>query len=220
VGIEVLVLGVISALRPATSQAAVFALLKAPSARRSLLAFSFAGIVVSVAIGLALVLVLGGTVPRRGRSTFSSVLDLIAGVAALSFAIGVRRGQLTRPRVPAGRRRGSGISDRLRHPSALTAAAAGVVTHVPGLIYLVALNSIAAEQPTAAAALAAVAVYNVLWFALPLAALALAIRSPRTANLYLDRLTAYARSHQDAILVLIFGGLGVYLTVTGIVSLT
>ena len=75
------------------------------------------------------------------------------------------------------------------------------------MIYLVALNSIAAGQPAAAAALVEVAVYNLLWFALPLAALALAIRSPRTANLYLDRLTAYARSHQDAILVLIFGGL-------------
>ena len=141
-------LGVISALRPATSQAAVFALLKAPSARRSLLAFCFAGIVVSVAIGLVLVLALDGTVPRGRRSTFSSVFELIAGVAALSFAIGVWRGQLTRPRVPAGGRRGSGISERLRRPSALTAAAAGVVTHVPGLIYLVALNSIAARQPS------------------------------------------------------------------------
>ena len=212
-------LGVISALRPATSQAAVFALLKAPSARRSLLAFCFAGIVVSVAIGLVLVLALDGTVPRGRKSTFSSVFELIAGVAALSFAIGVWRGQLTRPRVPAGGRRGSGISERLRRPSALTAAAAGVVTHIPGLIYLVALNSIAARQPSAAAALAEVAAYNALWFALPLAALVLAIRSPRTANLDLDRLTAYARSHQDPILVLIFGGLGVYLTVTSIVNL-
>ena len=44
--LEVLVLGLISGLRPATSQAAVVALLKTPDPRRTLLFFMVAGFAV------------------------------------------------------------------------------------------------------------------------------------------------------------------------------
>jgi hypothetical protein len=218
---EVLILGMVSALRPATSQAALFALLKAPAAGRSLLAFCFAGIVVSVGLGMLVVVGFNGAGVSRGESTGAALFDLIAGVAALGFAAGVQRGRVIRPREAApGPRRGAGITERLRHPSVWTAGAAGIATHIPGLIYLVALNAIASGEPSPAAALAQIALYNALWFALPLAALLLAIRSPRRARLYLDKLTAWARRHQERILIVIFGGLGVYLTVKGIVALT
>jgi hypothetical protein len=96
---------------------------------------------------------------------------------------------------------------------------AGVATHVPGLLYLVALNAIAAGSPSAVWALTQVAVYNALWFSLPFAALVVAIRSPQTAELLLDQLTAYAREHQDRLIIVIFGGVGLYLTVKGVAAL-
>ena len=48
---ELIVLGLISAARPSTSQAAVFALLRTPAAPRLLLAFTLAGLACSIAIG-------------------------------------------------------------------------------------------------------------------------------------------------------------------------
>src|SRR4051812_1528438 len=122
--IEALILGVISALRPATSQAAVFALLRSPAASRSLLAFTVAGYVVSVAIGLVVVIGLGGARKATGESPFPAVFHLMAGVAALSFAAGVQRGRVTRPRAASSRPRAPAVSERLLNPSALTAAAA------------------------------------------------------------------------------------------------
>ena len=216
--LEVLILGLISAVRPATSQAAVFALLRSSTARRSLLVFTLTGFAFSVGVGLVVVLGFDGARTAAGESTFAAVFDLVAGVAALGFATGVQRGRLTRPRPTTGGRTAA-VAERLRNASPWAAAVAGVATHVPGLLYLVALNAIAAGSPSAVWALAQVAVYNALWFSLPFAALVVAIRSPQTAELLLDQLTAYAREHQDRLIVVIFGGVGLYLTVKGVAAL-
>jgi hypothetical protein len=217
--IEVLVLGVISGVRPATSQAAVVALLRTPRAARSLLAFTLAGLVVSVAIGVVVVVAFKGAGTAFGRSTFSELFSLVAGVAALGFAAGVRRGGMPRRRERPRGRAASALAVRLRQPSDATAAAAGVATHVPGLIYLAALNTIAAGGPDLATAAAQILAYNLLWFAVPIIALAFAVRSPGTARDYLDRATAIARRNQDRLLVVLFGTLGVYLSVKGLVEL-
>jgi hypothetical protein len=222
-GFEVLVLGVISGLRPATSHAAVVALLRTHTAVRSLLAFAVAGMVISVAFGLLVVFAFKGVGSAVGRSTFASLFDLVAGVAALGFAAGVRRGGLPRRRErererPRGRAT-TALAVRLQRPSMATAAAAGVATHLPGLIYLAVLNSIAAEQPNLAEATMQIAVYNLLWFAIPLTALTFAVRSPATAREYLNRATVYARRNQDRVLVALFGTLGVYLSAKGIADL-
>jgi len=218
VTLEVLILGVISAVRPATSQAAVFALLRSTAAHRSLLVFTVTGFATSVAIGLVVVLGFGGARAAAGESTFAAVFDVVAGVAALGFATGVQRGRLTRSAPRTGGRT-SEIAERLRNASPVAAAVAGVATHVPGLLYLIALNAIAADSPAPLSALAQVGVYNALWFALPIAALILAIRSPQSAAALLDRLTAYAREHQDRLIVVIFGGIGLYLTIKGTAAL-
>ena len=222
VSLEVIILGLISAVRPATSQAAVFALLRSTTARRSLLVFTLTGFAFSVGIGLVVVIGFDGARMAAGESTFAALFDLVAGVAALGFAMGVHRGRLTRPRpTPGGRTSGrtSAVAERLRNASPWAAALAGVATHVPGLLYLVALNAIAAGSPSAVWALTQIAVYNALWFSLPFAALVVAIRSPQTAELLLDQLTAYAREHQDRLIIVIFGGVGLYLTVKGVAAL-
>src|SRR4051812_24591359 len=217
---EVIVLGLISALRPATSQAAVFALLRAPAAARTLLVFAAAGLTVSMLVGLIGVGALNGAGGVFGHSTVADVFNLLAGVAALGFAVGIQRGGLENrsPRSPG--RATSAIAVRLRRPSLKTAATAGVATHVPGLIYLVALNAIAAEDPGPAAAFAQVAIYNLLWFAIPLGALALVLRSPATATAYLDRLTGWARRHESRLLLAVFSVLGIYLVAKGLIGIT
>ena len=169
---------------------------------------------------MLVVVAFGGVGGALGRSDFAAVFDVIAGVAAVGFAAGVERGGFERRPRHSGGSRTSALTERLRHPSTGAAAAAGVATHVPGLIYLVALNSIAASDPGLAEAAVEVGIYNLLWFAVPLAALVLALRSPATAGAYLDRVSAWARRHQDRLLVVIFGGLGVYLVVKGVLALS
>jgi hypothetical protein len=222
---EVIALGLISAIRPATSQAAVVALLRAPRARRTLLAFTLAGFIVSVALGALVVVAFDGAGGLIGRSHFPATFEVIAGIAALAFAAGIERGRLTeriRDRRAASRSNAgssSRIAQRLREPSALTAGLAGVATHIPGLIFLVAMNAIAAERLGATRSFVQVLTYNALWFAVPVAALVVAIRSPGTADTYLDRATAWARAHEDRLLVAVFGALGLYLIVKGTVAL-
>jgi Sap, sulfolipid-1-addressing protein len=222
--LEVLALGVISGLRPATSQAAVVALLRTPDPRRRLLFFVVAGLTVSVALGLLCVLAFHGARVDLGGSTFTAVFDLVAGVAALAFAVGYRQGRVSVPRRQPRGGRSAGpsarLAQRLRNPSVATAAAAGVVTHIPGLIYLVALNAIAAGSPPAATATADVGLYNLLWFAVPLAALALAVLRPGRAAGYLDRATRWGRQHEQRVVTATFVLLGVYLTIKGVVSLS
>jgi hypothetical protein len=140
-------------------------------------------------------------------------------VAALGFAAGVRRGSLPRRRERPHGRVGDALAVRLREPSAATAAAAGAVTHIPGLIYLAALNLIAAGRPSTTWAAIQVTVYNVLWFAVPLAALVVAVRSPEAARRFLDGATALFRRHQETVLIVVFGLVGAYLAVKGFVEL-
>jgi hypothetical protein len=222
--IETFALGVVSGLRPATSQAAVIALLKTPDPRRTLLFFIVAGYTVSVLVGLVLVLAFHGARGELGGSTFTALFDLLAGVAALAFAFGYREGRVSVPRrrerrTPSPNGTTSRIAERLRNPSVLTAALAGVVTHIPGLIYLVALNAISAQEPGTVAAVVQVAVYNVLWFAVPFAALALAILRPGRGPEYLDRATAWGRAHEQGLVVATLIVLGAYLVVKGLIEL-
>src|SRR5215218_11239869 len=153
---EALVLGLFSGLRPGTSLAAVLVLLRAPAPQRPLFFFTAAGLVTTWVIGMLVVAVFHGANVALGGSTFTAVLDVAFGAAALGFAAGLQRGW-----VQPSRRRSSSASmpdtasrfgERLRNPSAVVAAAAGDGTHLPGLIYLVALNAIASERPAPVAA--------------------------------------------------------------------
>ena len=144
-GIEVVVLGIVSALRPATSQAAVFALLRAPAASRTLAAFTVAGFVSSVFVGFLLVAVFDGAGGAFGRTGLRRRVrrGRRGGGARLRGRRRSAAGSTAGASGPTGRAT-SAIATRLSRPSMATAAVAGVATHVPGLIYLVALNSIAA----------------------------------------------------------------------------
>ena len=221
--LEALVLGLFSGLRPGTSLAAVLALLRTPRPQRLLLFFTVAGFASSWAVGLVVIGVFHGADVAVGGSTFTAVLDVAFGAAALGFAAGLQRGW-----VQPGRRRSSRPSEssassrfgeRLRDPSAGVAAAAGVGTHLPGLICLVALNAIASGRPGPVDAALQVAIYDALWFLVPLASLVLAVVRPSAAVAYLDAGTAWVRRHEHAIVVSGSFVLGAYLVVKGAAGL-
>jgi hypothetical protein len=214
---------VFSGLRPGTSLAAVLALLKTSQPQRPLAFFIAAGFAWSWTIGLLVVGGLHGADVAVGGSTLSAVLDVAFGAAALGFAAGLQRGWVEpRPRrrsSPSGTGTASRISRRLRNPSAGVAAAAGVATHLPGLIYLVALNAIASGSPGPLDAALQVAIYNALRFMVPLASLVLVLVRPGVAVVYLEAATAWVRRHEHGVLMtgsLVLGG---YLVVKGTASL-
>ena len=217
--LEALVLGLFSGLRPGTSLAAVLVLLETPKPQRPLLFFTAAGFAWSWAIGLVVVGVFHGANVAVGGSTFTAVLDVAFGAAALGFAAGLQRGwvQPTRRRSssPSATAAGSRFGRDLRNASARDVVAAGIGTHLPGLVYLAALNAIASERPGPVDAALQVAIYDALWFLIPLASLVLAVVRPGAARAYLDAATAWVRRHQHAVLVsgsLVLGG---YLVVKG-----
>jgi hypothetical protein len=221
--LEALVLGLFSGLRPATSLAAVLALLKTPQPRRPLLFFTAAGFASAWVIGLLVVGAFHGANVAVGGSTFTAVLDVAFGAAALGFAAGLQRGwvQPTRRRssTPSATGTPSRFGRRLRNPSTGVVAAAGVATHLPGLIYLVALNAIASERPALVDAGLQVAIYDALWFLVPLASLVLVVVRPGAALAYLDAATAWVRRHEHAVLVAGSLVLGAYLVAKGTASL-
>ncbi len=220
---HVLALGLLSGLRPATAQAAVVALLRGPSPRRMLLTYCVVGFVWCLVVGVVVIAIFDGVGSQFGRhrSDFTAVIDLLAGVAALGFAAGVARGQLLQRiqhRRPA-REGDSRFTRRLRAPSLVDAGVAGIATHVPGLIYLVVLNAIAAAEAGAGSVLFQLGVYNLLWFAIPIAALGLALSNPAMISYALERSGAWATRNRDRLVVAIFGGLGLYLVAKGAVAL-
>ena len=195
--IEALLLGVFSGVRPGTSLAAVLVLLRAPEPRRPLLFFTAAGLAASWVVGLLVVGVFHGADVAVGGGTLTAVLDIAFGAAALGFAAGLQRGWV---QPPARRTDAAPRFARLRDPSPRVAAAAGVATHLPGLIYLVALNAIASEQPRVIGAGLQVALYDVLWFMIPIALARAGDRAPRRGAGVAgggDGLGACPRAHRD-----------------------
>jgi len=221
--LEALILGLFSGLRPGTSLAAVLVLLRAPEPRRPLLFFTVAGLASSWAIGMLVVAIFHGADVAIGGSTLTAILDIVLGAAALGFAAGLHQGWVQQPTphrsgsVPVSAT--SSRFRRLRDGSPRVAAAAGIGTHLPGLVYLVALNAIASDGPGLVDASVQIAVYDALWFLIPFMSLFLVIARPGAAPRYLEAATAWARRHEYGVLVAGSLVLGVYLVGKGTVSL-
>jgi hypothetical protein len=93
------------------------------------------------------------------------------------------------------------------------AAAAGVLTHLPGLVYLAALNAIYVDAGGTLDGFLQVAVYNGIWFSMPVLALVLSVHRPAQVKAGLARMTSWAGRHHRSITVVFFGALGAYLLV-------
>ena len=210
-----LLLALLSAVRP-TSLAAVYAILGSPRPRRLLLVFNIAGLAVTITVGIVLVIFL----KKVGRTSQESHDIAALVLAAACFAgAGAFRRRPVREGEHEARETTRRVTARLRDPSVPTVAAAGVLTHLPGLVYLIALNAIIATNPTVAIGLLAVLVYNAIWFAIPLLSLALAIVWPDRTSEFVKGISDWTRRHQRTLVPLVLSGLGVYLLVKGLTGL-
>ncbi|GEL19779.1 GAP family protein [Pseudonocardia asaccharolytica] len=215
--IEALVLALTAVIRP-TTVGAVFAMLRARHPQRLLMGFLLAGLAVSLAVGILVVVTLQGLTSSGPLAATRPVLDIALGAGALAYAVGTWTGALPRRRV--GEPSGSAMWMRRRlqdlRPSG--AAMAGVLTHLPGLVYLAALNAIASSATGTADGIVQVVVYNAIWFSLPIVALVLSVHRPNVSQDLLDRTATWSRRHRRVLVTVFFGALGGYLVVTGVVG--
>jgi hypothetical protein len=145
-------------------------------------------------------------------------------VGSLGFAVGLLSGRVRRllPNPPGADprpRSSSWLGRQLADLSVPRAGLVGVLTHKPGLFYLAALSAITSSTSSKTDQVFQVALYNAIWFAMPVAALALATRRPAELRDFLRRATTWVWRRQREILMTVFGVLGMYLVVRGLMEL-
>jgi Sap, sulfolipid-1-addressing protein len=216
--LDVIVLALASAPRPA-GIAALYALLSASHPRRVLVAYLAAGATFSVTVGVVVVTIFKGAEIDYGGTDLDSAIELLAGVAAIGYAGGVGTGLRQPPSREQGAADRSPIVRRLRHPTVTTASLEGVVTHLPGLFYLVALNAIVAEDRSLVAGIFQVLLFNAIWFGAAIASVVVFLLRPGAARRALARVDGLARRHARGTTCVVFGAAGTYLAVKGVSGL-
>jgi hypothetical protein len=222
VSIDALLLALTSIVRP-TSAAAVIAMLSARHPHRLLLAYVVVGIGFSVAVGTIVIGVSQSLGQEEAHAAGRPILDVVLGVAAIGYAVATGFGWLPRPRERDEERdrrvSSEWIRTRLQRLTPSGAAAAGVLTHLPGLVYLAALNAIVATTTRTVDGILQVVVYNAIWFSVAILALAVSFYRPSLAEVWLARASSWARRHRRPIIVVLLGVVGAYLLVVGILGL-
>src|SRR4051812_30068889 len=217
---EALVLALSAVVRPTTATA-VIAMLSTGRPQRLLGPYILGGIAFTLTIGVLVVVLLQGLGP--GRSNVQRpVVDIVLGAVSLAYAGAVAVGLLgRRVETVTADERGSGswVRRRLDDMSPSGAATAGGLTHLPGLVYLAALNAIVGSATGALDGVVQVLVYNVIWFSLAIVALVVSVYRPAVSRDGLERVAAWTRGHRRVIIVVCCGALGTYLLVSGISEL-
>ena len=192
---DALVLALASVIRP-MSVAAVYAMLSAARPIRMLTAYVVAGFAVSVGIGIVLVILLGVSAGPRSPDEVRVVIPFVLGAVSLCYAAGLLSGWVQAP-VPdrtgatPGPDASSWLGRQLADLSPTLRALAGVLTHKPGLFDLAALSAITNSTSSNANRILQVVLYNAIWFAMPMAALALTKRRPVELQDFLRRTTEW-----------------------------
>lgn len=217
---EVILLALASTVRP-TSVAALYALLAADAPRRLITAYILAGLAFTVTFGLLVVWAFDGVSLGGGTDTRTGVIYVAAGVVGLALAALVHSGRISW-HAGAEAPEASGRWARLLEGrlTVRTAALAGPVTHIPGLFYLIALNVVAADAPRRVAGLLEVAIYNLVWFALPIGALAICIVRPDTAREIVGGVQQWSKEHTRTIITVAAAAVGAALVLRGLLTIS
>ncbi|MEN3269868.1 GAP family protein [Pseudonocardia sp.] len=215
---EALLLALSTVIRP-TSAAAVVAMLSTPRPQRLLATYILAGMAWSLAVGTLVVVLLAGIGSATESSAERPVLDTLLGVAALGYAVAAWIGVLPRRRADGPPSRTVRVRRRLQNLSPSGAALAGVLTHLPGLVYVAALNAIVGSATGTLDRLVQVVIYNAIWFSVAITALVVSVYRPRVSRDLLESITVWAREHQRVLIVVFCGVLGTYLVANGVVGL-
>jgi len=213
VSTEALALAVVSTIRP-TVAAAVWAMLVSSRPRRLLAVYLLVSLAVSLSVGVAVVLVAGESVSLRPGLQLRAAVLLVLGSGALLAAVAVRLGwaRRVRPHAPTTR-------SRQRASSPAAAAAAGVLTHLPGVFYLAALGAIIGSGAEPADMVVQVVVYDLVWCAPAIVALGVALSGTHPSGDRLVGVLAWGRAHEEAVLTTCFVAVGVWLIAKGVAGL-
>jgi hypothetical protein len=217
--IEVVLLALASTVRP-TSLAAVYALVGSESPRRLMVVYIAVGLTFTIGFGLLVIWAFNGVDVNSGTDETKAIAEIVAGIVVLIFAVLLRTGHVGGPHADdapdAPRRWKALLEHRL---TAGTAALAGPVTHVPGLFYLVALNLVAAHQPSIPTGLVEVLIYNVVWWTLPIGALAICVIDPPAARRAVDGVRQWMIARAHAVMVIASFVAGGALVIRGLITI-
>lgn len=211
---EALLLALSSIVRP-TTLGAVYAMLSRPAARGLLRAYLLTGLAFSLVVGIGVVVILHGYTTAALSTFWRALLDIALGAAACGYAIGVGSSRRS-ARDRKTSRTAAWLQHRLDDLTPARAAMIGVVTHLPGLVYLAALNSISASATKPVGAAAQVVTYNVIWYSVAITAFLVSVFRPAASKDLLEKANAVVRRHGRSIVVTLFGLIGVYLIGKGI----
>jgi hypothetical protein len=217
---EALVLALSAVVRP-TTVTVVIAMLSTGRPQRLLAAYILGGIAFTLTVGVLVVVLLQGLGPERS-DVERPVVDIVLGAVSLAYSGAVAAGLLVRrAKTVTADEHGarSWMRRRLDDMSPSGAALAGVLTHLPGLVYLAALNAIVGSATGALDGVIQVLAYNAIWFSLAIVALVMSTYRPAVSRDGLERGAAWTRGHRRMIIVVFCGILGVYLLVSGISEL-
>lgn len=217
--LEVIVLALLSTVRP-TSLAAVYAMLSANNPRRLMTIYNAVGIAFTVGFGLIVIWAFDGIRYDSGSDETMGIAEIAGGVLVVAFATSVVTGRIGGPRAEDAPEPGNRFKDLLqRRVTPKTAAIAGPLTHIPGLFYLVALNVIVAHDPQIPNGLIEVLIYNLIWWLLPLGALAICIVEPDVALGIVSAIDDWTKRHTRQIVVAVSYALGIALILRGVITL-
>jgi hypothetical protein len=215
VTIQIILMALASAVRPA-SLVAVYALVREQQPARLMVAYVAAGLAFTATVGAAVIFVSSGFELHSGSDRTKAIGEILAGVLAMGLGVAVLTGRVRVGAVTDGRPT-PGRVVRLQHRkiTTRTAALAGPATHIPGLLYLLALDLIVSQEPDVPAGLLEIGIYNAIWFALPIIAMVACIGNPSAGRTFVYEVQAWASAHVRTIVLLVSFGLGGWLVVAG-----
>jgi Sap, sulfolipid-1-addressing protein len=215
VTIEIIVLALASAVRP-TSLVAVYALVRERSPSRLMAAYVAAGLIFTLGVGATVVWACSGIALHAGTDRTKAIAEIVAGALALGFGGAVLAGRIRVGAVTEAHAAGSRRERLQQHQiTTRTAALAGPATHIPGLLYILALDLIVLEEPAVPGGLLEIGIYNAIWFGLPIFVLAICVVRPSSARTLTQRVQEWTGAHARTIVLLISFGLGGLLLVKG-----
>ena len=213
--IEIILLALASAVRP-TSLVAVYALVREQPPAHLMAAYVAAGLAFTVAVGVVVIFVCSGIELHAGTDRTKAIAEILAGVLALGLGVAVLAGRVSVGAVTNDRpTRGRRERHQQRKITPRSAALAGPATHIPGLLYLVALDLIVSQEPDVRGGLLEIGIYNVIWFAMPIVVLAICIVNPSAARALMRRVEEWTGGHARRIVLLISFGVGGWLLIKG-----
>ena len=202
------------------SLAAVSALLVTPAPRRYMSVYILTGATFTITFGLVVVWLFHGIEASPGSRRPRAIAEICLGVLFLAVAVvAVGRSRKTSTAGPRPDKSSQWMDQLNRHVTLLKAALAGPVTHLPGLLYLIALNLIASADLRAHRGLFQVLLFNAIWFAVPIAGLVISLKSPQLAARAVTTVEGKLSQHGRSIIVVFSVAVGTALLIHGLQGL-